>query len=327
MIVPRYWAEGRARQERRGKAGQITVRRFGWSDLSQADAQTLADTRAHQALERLAAGEKLPRRDPKLPYNGALGVPIREEIVAQHGDAIITRNAYGARCLNTPNVLFVDIDFANSASLRFKFAFTVVLAVAVVLIALVMGAKPAWLLSVIAAGLFGGKLADLWHRAAIRLRGGPADAARARIRKFLGAHDGWNVRLYRTPAGLRVLVTHQTFATDDPVVAACFDALGADPLYARMCANQKCFRARVSAKPWRMGLGEHLKPRPGVWPVSPERIAQRNAWIETYEAQARGFAACAFMESLGSDRLHPEAARVAALHDELCGAMRSLPMA
>ncbi|MEQ1893799.1 MAG: hypothetical protein ABL998_14750, partial [Planctomycetota bacterium] len=34
----------------------------------------------------------------------AEGVPIREEIVSEHDAAVITRNGYGARCLNTPNV-------------------------------------------------------------------------------------------------------------------------------------------------------------------------------------------------------------------------------
>jgi len=41
-------------------------------------------------------------------------VPIREEIVSRHGDTIITRNSYGARCLNTPNALFADITVSGS---------------------------------------------------------------------------------------------------------------------------------------------------------------------------------------------------------------------
>ena len=78
------------------------VRRFGWSDNSQDAAQVNADERAQEALQRLLSGEKLPRREPKVPYNGGEGVPIREEIVSRHGETIITRNSYEARCLNTP---------------------------------------------------------------------------------------------------------------------------------------------------------------------------------------------------------------------------------
>ena len=102
MIVPQFWAESRLQHRKKGK--QITLRRFGWSDSSQADAQSNADARVKEALARVLTGEKLPRRDPKIPYNGADGVPIREEIVSRHGETIITRNSYGARCLNTPNV-------------------------------------------------------------------------------------------------------------------------------------------------------------------------------------------------------------------------------
>jgi len=95
MIVPQFWAEGRVRGRHDGR--QVTVRRFGWSDTSQADAQANADDRAAEALRRVLAGERLDRREPKVPYNGADGLPIREEIVARHGDTIITRNSYGAR--------------------------------------------------------------------------------------------------------------------------------------------------------------------------------------------------------------------------------------
>lgn len=46
-----------------------------------------------------------------MAYNGAQGVPIREEVLERHGDTVITRNGYGAKCLNTPDVLFADVDF------------------------------------------------------------------------------------------------------------------------------------------------------------------------------------------------------------------------
>ena len=51
------------------------------------------------------------RREARVAYNGSNGVPIREEVFAKHDDIIITRNLYGSLCLNTPNVLFADIDF------------------------------------------------------------------------------------------------------------------------------------------------------------------------------------------------------------------------
>jgi len=36
MIVPQFWAEGRVRDRIAGH--QVTIRRFGWSDVSQEDA-------------------------------------------------------------------------------------------------------------------------------------------------------------------------------------------------------------------------------------------------------------------------------------------------
>src|SRR4249920_633005 len=131
MLVPEFWAEATAKYLKRGN--QVTIRRFGWSNESQQDAENLAESRAQDALLRVLAGEKLLRREPKVPYNGAEGVPIREEIVARHGDAVVTRNMYGARCLNTPNVLFVDVDFedvavASPKGCAVQFALTLALA-------------------------------------------------------------------------------------------------------------------------------------------------------------------------------------------------------
>ena len=69
-----------------------------------------------EAFEQVLAGEPLQRREDKRPYNGAVGVPIREEIIARDGESVITRNSYGALCLNTPDVLFADVDLEQRPS-------------------------------------------------------------------------------------------------------------------------------------------------------------------------------------------------------------------
>ncbi len=329
MIVPQFWAEGRAQHRERGRS--ITIRRFGWSDESQEAAQATADARAQEALQRALAGEKLDRRELKRAYNGADGVPIREEIVSRHGDTVITRNCYGARCLNTPDVLFADVDFDTEPAARVTCPLMLALFIAAVVYVVKM--KPAW--PVLIGSIFGAAIISAVLGSAIvvacrslftKAKGGPLKAAGSRIAKFIAQHREWTLRVYRTPAGLRVLAMHRTFTPDDPAVAEFFRALGTDPIYARMCARQHCFRARLTAKPWRIGITEHMRPI-SVWPVAPSGLAQRRAWVEKYEAAAQGHAACAFLETLGSGASDSRTRAVQELHDTLSRATTGLPLA
>jgi hypothetical protein len=325
MIVPTFWAEGRIQDRVNGR--QVTVRRFGWSDESQEDAQANADQRAREALASIAAGQTAPRRDLKRAYNGSVGVPIREEIVDRHGETVLTRNSYGALCLNTPNVLFADIDFDDSPSARLVWSVIIPLFACATFAGWM---RHSWIVglaaALIALGL-GYPVATWLQRIFIRFAGGAEQLAKSRIEKFLSAHPDWHLRLYRTPAGLRVLAMHATFDPNDPLVAECFQTLGTDPIYARMCQRQHCFRARVSPKPWRIGISRHMKPSPGVWPINPDRHPDRYRWIEAYERVAQQYAACRFVEALGSGTIHPAAADVQRIHDELCQASRALTIA
>jgi hypothetical protein len=322
MIVPQYWAEAR-KQQRSGKR-QVTVRRFGWSDESEDAAAAMAEARAAAALEKVLSGSKLPRRELKVPYHGADGLPIREEIVARHGDCVITRNSYGARCLNTPDALFADIDFDQPSfgGLKFK----VFLGLAIVLAASVWLLWPSvWLAlgMVAAAGYLASPIVDVIERARFQRAGGEQGRTHRlvdRVETFAAGHPGWSIRIYRTPAGLRTLATHKPFEPSDPAVAEYFAAIGTDPVYVLMCANQKCFRARLTAKPWRIGIAKHMMPRPGIWPVLPERLAERAGWIAMYEEKAKNFAACAFIKEVGSGLVDPKMRDIIELHDRECRA-------
>jgi hypothetical protein len=326
MIVPEYWAE--ASRHHRDATRRITVRRFGWSDVSEHDAQNMAEARAEEALQEAIAGRKLERRERKVTYGGAQGLPIREEILARAGDAVITRNGYGARCLNTPDALFADIDFPVSGSLKLKFGIFFVLAAAAAV--LVWGFDYRWLGLALAvlAPFVSAPLGDQLFSWRLAASGGAEPIARSRLASFLAAHPDWNVRLYRTPAGLRLLATHEPLAPDNATVEQFLRAVDSDPLYITMCRNQHCFRARLSAKPWRIGVQTHMKPRPGVWPVSAERRPERAAWIADYEAKAGRYAACAFVESLGSGKIHSKLAPLVELHDRECRALaQGVPLA
>jgi len=326
MIVPDHWAE--ARERRRIGKRTVVLRRFGWSDTSLEAAEAHATQRVNEAFELLATNPLLRRREPKVPYNGADGVPIREEVVERAGELVVTRNAYGAKCLNTPDVLFADLDFEPrfpgcAAVLPFAIA------------AWIAGGVLAWrfesivigVAALVAGPLLGGVLQHLASSFVLGLRGGPERVGQRRIDAWSRAHPDWSLRVYATPAGLRVLVTHRTFDPVSSDVAAFFTALGTDPLYARMCTKQRCFRARLSPKPWRIGLTTNLKPRPGVWPVKPERLQERRAWLDDYDQRSLAFSACRFVRELGTGTSCDAARRVVAFHDEASGALSERPIA
>lgn len=325
MIVPQHWAEGRIQEHVAGK--QVTVRRFGWSDDSPIAAQAHADQRTREAFARIVAGETLDRRERKRAYNGADGMPIREEIVERHGETVITRNGYGARCLNTPDVLFMDIDFERPMT-GGPFGYAIGPALIAGVLAGYTGKT--WL-----GGLIAGLIvfAVAYHLGLKKKRGesdgnlAPEKRAAKRIGLFLQQHPEWHLRVYRTPAGFRLLAMHDVFSPRDPAVTDLFTQLGVDEVYSRMCVNQNCFRARVSAKPWRIGIHEHMRPQPGVWPVAPEKLPLRDAWVARYERAAEGHSACQFIEAVGSKTVHPSAAAVQDVHDRLSKAGTGLPTA
>lgn len=312
MIVPSYWAEARTVLTVKGR--RMTLRRFGWSDESLADAQAQAELRAAEAAERAASGQVVKRRELKLTYNGAEGIPIREEVLSRQGEAVITRNVYGARCLNVADVLIGDIDFKTEPDWGLKLA-SGALSMLVAVLILVAGLGWPGLVAAIVTLVFGKSLfVSLLQRVASHVEPAPVRARRL-LDDFLSQHPDWRVRVYRTPAGLRLIATHARFSPTAEATQAFFQAVGVDPVYARMCVNQHCFRARLSAKPWRAGIHDHLKPRPGVWPIRPERMPDRAAWVARYESAAAAYAACHHEATLGAGIDDAGIMALVALHD------------
>ena len=69
MLIPYFWAECRLQNK-------------------QAKKQALVNRRAKEAMERILGGETLRRLETKDAYGAEDGVPIREEVVSRHGDAV-----------------------------------------------------------------------------------------------------------------------------------------------------------------------------------------------------------------------------------------------
>ncbi|MBJ9954680.1 MULTISPECIES: hypothetical protein [unclassified Acinetobacter] len=322
MIIPKYWAEAKITTQYEKR--QITIKRFGWSDMSMQDAYMHAETRVTEALEQLKSGQNIRKLDHKIPYNGSEGLPIREEIIQQHDDVVITRNSYGALCLNTPDVLFADIDFNYAPNSRlYLLGFVLLFFIGIVGAVLL---KSWWVLAI---GLFfsivlSRQTAEILLGIQHKWLGSPEQQALKSIRQFSMQHPSWHLRVYQTPKGYRVLVMHQVFEPRSEETQQFFSALQADPNYVRMCKNQNCFRARISPKPWRIGVDAL---RLGVWPVQENRMLDRDRWIAEYQARAKKYASCKFIEQLGSQMTHPKAKRVQSTHDQYCNATTNLEIA
>lgn len=314
----------------RSYAGRsVVIRRWGWSDDSDAAALRHAESRALEAFQHVSRGESVPRRERKTAYNGAAGTPIREEIVDRVGTAVVTRNGYGALCLNTPDVLFADIDLDTAPPGKLS-----------CLLVLVFVAAAFWSTSrwgvgwvLVAAGVVWGLIRGLsfardLHRSAVAVRGGFEQVALGRIQAFITSHPEWGVRVYRTPAGLRVLATHAPLDPRGDEATALFEAVRADPVFVAMCRNQNCFRARLTPKPWRIGVDFHgWNGRRLVWPIPEDRLAARREWVERYNEASQEFAACEFLVTLGNGDTHPAAREIVHHHDAACRSDSGLPLA
>lgn len=232
---------------------------------------------AQAAAERLAAlfeADNLP--DEKYGYgNRPMREPVLKEMRNAAGElsAAVTRNSYGCQVLNTTGALFVDIDLPEPKK---------------------------------SGGMFGslfGKRAEPED---------PAKTAMAKAGAWAQAHPGWNWRTYRTRGGLRLLATHALFDPSDPVCEQVFAAVDADPLYRKLCQTQKCFRARLTPKPWRCRIGHP----PARWPFADagEEQAFKN-WDSGYKAACGSKATCQLLDQ-GSGVVHAELGEIVALHDE-----------
>lgn len=335
MQIPEYWAEARVEGTVSGRPR--VVRRFGWSDQSETDAQQHAERRAQEAIQELQRGKKVPSRERKQAYGG-MGLPIREEVIARNGNDVITRNAYGARCLNQPDVLFVDIDIVADpdahpiqafAGLHRGIVASFVLLTVVSMsasIQLTIGAFAVALLVLYGLYLQGTRALQLHHEAAAKnLVGKTEDQVLEHVRQFVDTLPGGHFAMYRTPMGIRLLALHRTYDPTSEDVQSMFRELGADPAYAQMCALQACFRARVSPKPWRMDMDR--SPLRRVWPLPDGQQHEYKAWVSRYETRSTGFAACRMIGEHGSGKTDARCEQVRRMHDEMSRAHHDLPIA
>ena len=100
--------------------------------------------------------------------------------------------------------------------------------------------------------------------------------------------------------------------------------LKSDRLYITMCRNQKCFRARLTPKPFRLRCGTP----PGHYPYPDDTAAKQfEAWKAIYDQQSKDVATCQFIDTVGSGRVDSKISKLVELHDRYAKAGSNLPLA
>lgn len=275
----------------RGRSGDFFCWR--WSSKSLAEAQSLADHAAQQLANRFRAGDYPPKHGGYYPDR-----PFREQVLQEIKNdssevaAVVTRNSYGCLVLNTARVMFVDIDLLEPPGPR-GIGFSI----------RILGwpkPKPPPDMS------------------------GPRNAALARVENWTRNNYQWGWRIYRTRAGLRLLATQSLIEADSSQTAEIFQALGTDMLYQKLCQTQKCFRARLTPKPWRCGVSS--KPERWPWPDA-KREKRFQKWEIDYRTASEEYATCEFLRQIGNPDVHPEVRSILKLHDDSTRAESKLPLA
>lgn len=431
MHIPKYWAHYKYLFDAQSNDGsgsrvfkQATIKRYGWSDTSQSDALTHAKSRVAEAHKRWLKGEDIIRRERKELYNQSNGIPIREQIIAEHvfptihsstssftdnngskqatTHLIVTRNSYGAQVANVDNVAIIDVDaidlfaqlypadydnfgmkwfwedalnsqvFDSDSSDYYLKLWTcndpkrfsmkpqvIAFVVASILIASVIAwLQWSWLLLIV---FMAAMMSYLWLKASKLEKLAKQESKQKMttmlesidpfmidlIKQRVASHADEQFRLYKTPAGFRIIATHETISPSDSVVADWFKYFHADANYARLCDSQQCFRARLTAKPWRMSEVmqesklERTIPTKDFYFIDNnesqdseqrKKLAARQQWIIDYDKFAKGYKACKYIESFAGNKKVNKAEPTAIKefinwHDTTCQVDMDLPLA
>ena len=336
MLIPRFWSRADS-QATTPDGKRIEFHLWRGARGSLAEAEAAAAEAARRMAARISQGQGFPER---YTYGDR---PLREEVVrelpagagAEGPDAALTRNSYGALVLNAARVFFIDVDHGTGGedepAAREQAGSPGGAPDLWGMAEKLLGkqttdAVPPQVRSVL-KGIFGGSRSEPAAPAPTpppaAPQGGRGAASIATLRQWLTSHPDWRVRVYRTHSGLRYLVTHALFGPNEADAQQTMRALGADPQYIQLCSAQKSFRARLTPKPWRIGM----ETPPVRFPYeSPADERAMRDWEARYNAASSGYATCEFVEELGGGTEHPEVAPLRALHDEHARATSGLPL-
>jgi len=255
----------------------------GWSNESIADARRKADQIREAVARRIASGP--PDRGDYLYGDRPLPEPVLEELPG----AVITRNVYGAEVLNCASLMFLDVDSGDVTD------------------------SPA------ALDLFSGLRSLFGTPASPPVKSSPAETKMEGVAR----QHNLGLRIYRTAAGYRGIVTNLAFDPRSAQTRALLHDFACDPLYVRLCQAQQSFRARLTPKPWRCGLAAPPVSFPFEGPAEEDAFQQ---WLRRYRANSAGNATCRLVRAIGP-AAQGDAALLIERHDRDTKAASRLPLA
>lgn len=142
--------------------------------------------------------------------------------------------------------------------------------------------------------------------------------------RVCAARGDLHFRVYATKAGLRYLCTSRLFDPTAAETQELMELLLSDKRYRVLCRVQKCFRARLTPKPWRCEVS--AAPSSGLFGALKSLLGARNAGSSG--TGGTEFVACRFLEEVGRSSVrHADAQAIIRLHDSLSGAFANKPLA
>ncbi len=252
--------------------GMRSVTGVGWSNDS-------AEKAHEMALQHLAAAkERILVADP--PRQGAYGYgdgrPLREEVVSTLPDS------------DGSNLAVISRNGYGSLVLNTR---------KVMFIDLDFESTPSVEGSFFQR-LFGGKKS-------------PQDNALAHVERVAQGYPQWSFRVYRTAAGLRLVLLSSLVDAKDPHWIEVLEAFGSDPLYIKLCRTQSSFRARLTPKAWRCDYR-----RPGLtFPYGPSGRQYMDRWLKGYEGVCQKYTTCHLLTTIGPEVMPSGVSKVLKLHD------------
>lgn len=312
MYIPRYWKRvekevviDRVHEDNGSLAGEnvpVYIHAWGYSDRSETEALKRAKQRISEIIKVLSSC-----------YDENDYYPLRvlhEDILQTVGidnSSLITRNRYGAQILNSPDMMFIDIDVYTD------------------------DIKPAGFFQRLfgkAKEVEGNNILEKQSR---------FDAALKKADDYIKRDHQCGFLVYRTFAGLRLIATHKSFDPKSEETHKLFDALGSDPLYQQLCEAQNCFRARLTPKNWRMK--DRVYPAPNLkyritknmlpeWnQFDEERLVEYDDWVSRYENSHKNYATCLLLKHIGNRKILEKFKLLIKHHDEITQVKSKLPLA